>query len=69
MRDLMRSSNLATPFARMIVSPRCYYLIRSQRPLGNPAVNAIEKWLRREAAQSATLTPRESVAARPVKRS
>jgi LysR family transcriptional regulator, glycine cleavage system transcriptional activator len=53
MRDLMRSGKLVTPFERTIASPRCYYLLRSQRSAGNPDVEVFEKWVRREAAQSA----------------
>jgi LysR family glycine cleavage system transcriptional activator len=53
MRDLLRSGKLVIPFARAIASPRCYYLMRSQRSAGNPDADTFERWLRDEAAQSA----------------
>jgi len=69
MRDLLRSGKLVTPFTRSIASPRCYYLLRSERSLGNPDVDLFEEWLRNEATQSAELTPPRSAAAKRVKRS
>lgn len=68
-RDLLRSGKLVMPFARTIVSPRCYYLLRSQRSLGNADVDLFEKWLREQAARSVETPPRRSLAARSVKRS
>ncbi|MCG6877020.1 MAG: transcriptional regulator GcvA [Betaproteobacteria bacterium] len=68
MRDLLRSGKLVSPFERAIASPRCYYLLRSQRSLGNPDVDLFEKWLRKEATQSAKPPARRSVAVKPVKR-
>ena len=53
MRDLLRSGKLVTPFERTIASPRCYYLMRSRRSLGNAAVDVFEQWVRSEAAQAA----------------
>jgi LysR family transcriptional regulator, glycine cleavage system transcriptional activator len=64
MRDLLRSGKLITPFARTIASPRCYYLLRSQRSLGNTNVDAFEKWVRDEAAQSAAAPARGRGSAR-----
>jgi LysR family transcriptional regulator, glycine cleavage system transcriptional activator len=53
MRDLLRSGKLVTPFARTIASPRCYYLVRSKRSLGNPDADVFAQWVRGEAARSA----------------
>ncbi len=64
MRDLLRSGKLVTPFARTIASPRSFYLLRSRRSLGNPDVDAFEKWIREEAAQSAEAPARRVAAAR-----
>lgn len=63
MRDLLRSGKLVTPFARTIASPRCYYLLRGQRTLGKANVDAFEKWIRKEAAQSAGDPPAHRTAA------
>jgi LysR family transcriptional regulator, glycine cleavage system transcriptional activator len=56
MRDLLRAGKLVTPFARTIASPRCYYLVRSRRSLGNRDADVLEQWIRDEAAQ-AVATP------------
>jgi DNA-binding transcriptional LysR family regulator len=50
LRDLMRDGKLVAPFKRTIVSPRCYYVMRGRRTLGNADVDAFEHWLRAEAA-------------------
>jgi LysR family transcriptional regulator, glycine cleavage system transcriptional activator len=69
MRDLLRSGKLVTPFARSIASPRCYFLLRSQRSLGNADVDAFEKWIRKEATQSAEAPARSRVPTRTPTRS
>jgi LysR family glycine cleavage system transcriptional activator len=69
MRDLLRAGKLVTPFARSIASPRCYFLLRSQRSLGNGNVDAFEKWIRKEAAQSAAPPVRRRAPARAATRS
>jgi DNA-binding transcriptional LysR family regulator len=51
LRDLMRAGKLVAPFKRAIVSPRCYYVMRGRRTLGNADVDAFEEWLRAEAAR------------------
>ena len=50
LREPIRSGMLVAPFKRSIVSPRCYFVLRSQRSLGNANVDAFERWLRAEAA-------------------
>lgn len=68
MRDLLRSGKLVTPFARSIASPRCYFFLRSQRSRGNADVDAFEKWIRKEAAQSVeTPVPRGGAARAPTR--
>jgi LysR family glycine cleavage system transcriptional activator len=52
LRDLVRSGELMAPFERTIASPRCYYVMRSRRTLGNEDVDAFERWLHAEAACS-----------------
>ena len=65
LRDLLRSKKLVTPFARAIASPRCYYLVRSRRSLDKPDVDVFEKWLRKEAAQSAGAKSQPPLGTRP----
>jgi DNA-binding transcriptional LysR family regulator len=50
LRELVRSGELVAPFERAIVSPRCYFVMRSRRTLGNADVDAFERWLQAEAA-------------------
>ncbi len=50
LREPVRSGVLVAPFKRSLVSPRCYFVLRSQRGLGNADVDAFERWLRAEAA-------------------
>jgi DNA-binding transcriptional LysR family regulator len=49
LREPVRSGELVAPFKRSLVSPRCYFLLRSQRSLDNADVDAFERWLRAEA--------------------
>ena len=50
LREPVRSGELVAPFKRSIVSPRCYFVLRSPRTLGNADVDAFERWLHAEAA-------------------
>jgi DNA-binding transcriptional LysR family regulator len=49
LREPVRSGELIAPFKRAIVSPRCYFVMRSRRTLGNADVDAFERWLHAEA--------------------
>lgn len=60
LRDLVRSGQLTAPFKRAIASPRCYFLMRSRRSLGNPDVDAFERWLHTEAANTNEVLPPRS---------
>lgn len=64
LREPVRSGVLVTPFKRSIVSPRCYFVLRSQRGLGNADVDAFERWLRAEAAGAGEAPPSRPRSAR-----
>jgi DNA-binding transcriptional LysR family regulator len=64
LRELVRSGELVAPFKRTIVSPRCYYVMRSRRTLGNEDVDAFERWLHAEAACVGEASPARIGAAR-----
>lgn len=48
--DLLRAGQLVTPFADRMASPRGYYLVVDAAAQRRPAVQALERWLRDEAA-------------------
>ncbi len=68
LREQVRSGELVAPFKRSIVSPRCYFVLRSHRTLGNADVEAFERWLRAEAAGVTAVTPPSASRVRPAGR-
>ncbi len=68
LRELVRTGELVAPFGRAIVSPRCYFVMRSGRTLGNPDVTAFERWLHAEAASTVDAAPADGSTRRPVQR-
>ena len=64
LRALVGSGDLVAPFKRTIASPRCYYVMRSQRTLGNEDVDAFERWLHAEAACTGEASPARAHASR-----
>lgn len=68
LHDLVRSGELVAPFERAIVSPRCYFVMRSRRSLGNAEVDAFERWLHAEAAGTGAAAPADGSARRPAQR-
>jgi DNA-binding transcriptional LysR family regulator len=69
LRELVRSGELVAPFKRTIASPRCYYVMRSRRTLGNEDVDAFERWLHAEAACTASDLPHRMPRRPPLRRS
>lgn len=65
LRELVRAGDLVAPFKRSIVSPRCYFVLRSHRTLGNADVDAFERWLHAEAASAADLPASRARRVRP----
>lgn len=53
-RDLLAEGRLVAPFAKSVVGPRAYYVVRSQQTGTRPHVQAFVDWLVRE-AQAVTL--------------
>jgi LysR family transcriptional regulator, glycine cleavage system transcriptional activator len=68
LRELVRGGELVAPFERAIVSPRCYFVMRSRRTLGNADVDAFERWLQAEAAGTGDPPPAQGAARRSVRR-
>jgi len=70
LRAPVRSGVLVAPFKRSLVSPRCYFVLRSQRSLGNADVDAFERWVRAEAegVERSPMQPARRAPGRPKRR-
>jgi DNA-binding transcriptional LysR family regulator len=53
LREQLRSGSLVAPFRRGVASPRCYYVMRSERSSNNADADAFVAWLHAEAAGDA----------------
>jgi DNA-binding transcriptional LysR family regulator len=68
LREPVRSGELVAPFRRTIVSPRCYFVMRSRRTLGDADVDAFARWLHAEAACVSDAPPPNASRALPAQR-
>ena len=53
LKDLLARRKLVAPFKKSLVSPRCYYLFRSDASRRKPEVTEFMAWLQAEAQAAA----------------